>query len=173
MQHAGQRNSASLVLHRQHLYTFLQVDPAKYKGLTSSIGLIVREEGPERSLERSWSHLRRLLLQGMFKYGLYEFFKDFYSNIAGEEGTNKYKPLIWVVGSASAEVFADIALCPFEMTKVRIQTSPAGTFPVPFGAALAEMSRLRADTRYPLALLCLCGPARSRIRWRNFSSLRK
>ncbi len=39
------------------------------------------------------------------------------------------------------------------MTKVRIQTSPAGTFPVPFGAALAEMSRLRADTRYPFGSL--------------------
>lgn len=85
----------------------------------------------------------------MFKYGLYEVFKDAYSNLAGEENASKYKPLIWLAGSASAEVFADIALCPLEMTKVKIQTSPAGTFPVPFGAALAEMSRLKAQTRYP------------------------
>ncbi|KAJ6546293.1 hypothetical protein DFH09DRAFT_1507836 [Mycena vulgaris] len=40
----------------------------------------------------------------------------------------KYKPLIRLAGSASAEVFADIALRPLEMTKVKIQTSPSGTF---------------------------------------------
>ena len=92
-------------------------------------------------------------LQGMFKYGLYEVFKDFYSNLAGEQAAEKYKPAIWLVGSASAEVFADIALCPLEMTKVKIQTSPSGTFPVGFGAALAEMSKLRVETRYPFGSL--------------------
>ena len=85
----------------------------------------------------------------MFKYGLYEFFKDFYMNIAGEEASKKYKGAIWLAGSSSAEFFADIALCPLEMTKVKIQTSPAGTFPVPMFAALSEMSKLRAETRYP------------------------
>ena len=89
----------------------------------------------------------------MFKYGLYEVFKDYYSNLAGEENAKKYKPAIWLAGSASAEVFADIALCPFEMTKVKIQTSPSGTFPTGFGAALAEMSKNRVETRYPFGSL--------------------
>ena len=91
--------------------------------------------------------------QGMFKYGLYEIFKDQYMNLAGEEATEKYKGLIWCAGSASAEVIADIALCPFEMAKVKIQTSPAGTFPVPFGEALKAMSAQRIDTRYPFGSL--------------------
>ena len=89
----------------------------------------------------------------MFKYGLYEVFKDFYSNVAGEENAQKYKSLIWCAGSASAEVFADIALCPLEMTKVKIQTSPAGTFPTAFGAALKQMSQTKAETRYPFGSL--------------------
>jgi solute carrier family 25 phosphate transporter 3 len=88
-------------------------------------------------------------LQGMFKYGLYEVFKDYYSNLAGEENATKYKPFIWLAGSASAEVFADIALCPLEMTKVKIQTSQNGTFPVAFGPAIRAMSAQRAETRYP------------------------
>ena len=92
-------------------------------------------------------------LQGMFKYGLYEFFKDSYQNLAGEELSNQYKPLIWLAGSASAEVFADIALCPLEMTKVKIQTSPNGTFPTAFGAALAQMKATKAETRYPFGSL--------------------
>ena len=70
-------------------------------------------------------------------------------NLAGEELSNKYKPAIWLAGSASAEFFADIALCPLEMTKVKIQTSPNGTFPTAFGAALAEMRTRRIETRYP------------------------
>ena len=74
-------------------------------------------------------------------------------NVAGEENSDKYKPLIWLAGSASAEVFADIALCPFEMTKVKIQTSKPGTFPIPFGAALKEMSKNAAETRYPFGSL--------------------
>lgn len=89
----------------------------------------------------------------MFKYGLYEVFKDFYMNLAGEENTEKYKGAIWLAGSASAEVFADIALCPLEMTKVRIQTSPAGTFPVPFGAALSQMNLMKAETGFPFGSL--------------------
>lgn len=92
-------------------------------------------------------------LQGLFKYGLYEVFKDYYSNLAGEENAKKYKPLIWLVGSASAEVFADIALCPLEMTKVKVQTSPNGTFPIKFLPAVAEMRRLKAETRYPFGSL--------------------
>jgi hypothetical protein len=74
-------------------------------------------------------------------------------NLAGEELSNKYKPAIWLAGSASAEVFADIALCPLEMTKVKIQTSPSGTFPTAFGAALAEMSKTKVETRYPFGSL--------------------
>ncbi|KAI6126484.1 mitochondrial carrier protein [Pisolithus croceorrhizus] len=74
-------------------------------------------------------------LQGMFKYGLYEVFKDF-------ENAKKYKPAIWLAGSASAE-----------MTKVKIQTSPSGTFPTSFGAALAEMRKNKVDTRYPFGSL--------------------
>ena len=89
----------------------------------------------------------------MFKYGLYEVFKDAYMNLAGEEASKNYKGAIWLAGSASAEVFADIALCPLEMTKVKIQTSPTGTFPIPMLAALREMGRLRAETRYPFGSL--------------------
>merc|ERR1719487_3069854 len=50
--------------------------------------------------------------------------------------------MIYLAGSASAEFFADIALSPMEMVKVKIQTSPPGTFPTTFGAALAARSNI-------------------------------
>jgi len=127
----------------------MQVEPGKYKGLTSGLSLIMKEEGSRAIWKGVGPTFIGYSLQGMFKYGLYEVFKDTYMTAAGKENSEKYKGLIWCAGSASAEFFADIALCPLEMTKVKIQTSPHGTFPVPMGAAFAEMSRLRAETRFP------------------------
>jgi len=131
----------------------MQVNPAKYTGLSSGLKLLIKEEGANGIWKGFGPTFVGYSLQGMFKYGLYEVFKDFYSNVAGEEAAEKYKPAIWLAGSASAEVFADIALCPLEMTKVKIQTSQNGTFPIAFGAALKEMSRTKAETRYPFGSL--------------------
>ena len=129
------------------------MNPAKYKGLGSSLSLLSKEEGSRGLWKGFGPTLVGYSLQGMFKYGLYEVFKDAYMNAAGEELSTNYKPLIWLAGSASAEVFADIALCPLEMTKVKIQTSPTGTFPTSFGAALSEMSKTKVETRYPFGSL--------------------
>ncbi|KAJ7855492.1 mitochondrial carrier protein [Mycena olivaceomarginata] len=137
----------------------MQVDPVKYRGTLSGIRTLVAEEGSRGVLKGFGPTLVGYSLQGMFKYGFYEVFKDAYMNLAGEELSNKYKPLIWAAGSASAEVIADVALCPMEMTKVKIQTSPRGTFPTAFLPALQQMSAMRADTRYPFGSL---GPLWSR-----------
>ncbi|EPT01242.1 hypothetical protein FOMPIDRAFT_1023356 [Fomitopsis schrenkii] len=131
----------------------MQVNPGKYKGLVSGIRTIVAEEGSAGLWKGVGPTFVGYSLQGMFKYGLYEVFKDAYMNLAGEEASKTYKGAIWLAGSASAEFFADIALCPLEMTKVKIQTSAPGTFPIPIGAALKEMSRAKVDTRYPFGSL--------------------
>jgi solute carrier family 25 phosphate transporter 3 len=70
--------------------------------------------------------------QGAFKYGGYEFFKSFYSDLVGPEKAAHWKTSVYLAASASAEFFADIALCPFEAVKVRTQTTmppfATGTF---------------------------------------------
>ena len=123
----------------------MQVDPAKYKGLIGSIKTIAAEEG-SAALFKGW--LPTLLgysAQGCFKFGLYEFFKDFYSNLAGEQNAHAYRGWIYLAGSASAEVFADAALCPFEMIKVKVQTSVPGTFPTSFFPALSAIQADKAS----------------------------
>ncbi|QCD96892.1 solute carrier family 25 [Vigna unguiculata] len=45
-------------------------------------------------------------------------------SVVGPEYASKYKTLIYLAGFASAEVIADVALCPFEAVKVRIKTQP-------------------------------------------------
>lgn len=63
-------------------------------------------------------------VQGAFKFGFYEYFKHLFSTPFDEQTAHKYRDLIYVAASASAEIIADIGLCPFEAVKVRVQTSP-------------------------------------------------
>lgn len=61
--------------------------------------------------------------QGLFKFGLYEYFKVTYGELIGEENAFLYRTGLYLASSASAEFFADIALAPFEAAKVKIQTT--------------------------------------------------
>lgn len=64
-------------------------------------------------------------VQGLCKFGFYELFKHEYSGFFSEENAWKYRDLIYIAASASAELIADVALSPFEAVKVRVQTSPS------------------------------------------------
>ncbi|EQC28503.1 hypothetical protein SDRG_13831 [Saprolegnia diclina VS20] len=127
----------------------MQVFPGKYNGLVQGIKLVAAEEGAS-ALFKGWAPTAiGYSAQGFCKFGFYEIFKDFYSTLAGEENAYKYRGMIFLAGSASAEFIADVALCPMEMVKVKVQTSPAGTFPVELGPAVAAMKANAAETRYP------------------------
>ncbi|XP_050270666.1 mitochondrial phosphate carrier protein 3, mitochondrial-like isoform X3 [Quercus robur] len=102
----------------------MQIDPAKYKSISSGFGVLYKDQG-FKGFFRGWvPTLLGYSAQGACKYGFYEFFKYYYSDLAGPENAAKYKTLIYLAGSASAEVIADVALCPFEAVKVRVQTQP-------------------------------------------------
>jgi len=100
-----------------------QVDSKMYKGNFEAWGKISRAEG-FRGIYTGWSPtFFGYSIQGGFKYGGYEFFKKFYADLVGEENFHKYKTLVYLSASASAEFIADVGLCPFESVKVRAQTS--------------------------------------------------
>ncbi|KAG6753278.1 hypothetical protein POTOM_043330 [Populus tomentosa] len=102
----------------------MQIDPSKYKSITSGFGVLLKEQGV-RGFFRGWvPTLLGYSAQGACKFGFYEFFKKYYSDMAGPEFAAKYKTLIYLAGSASAELIADVALCPMEAVKVRVQTQP-------------------------------------------------
>ncbi|KAF1313445.1 hypothetical protein FI667_g17334, partial [Globisporangium splendens] len=60
----------------------------------------------------------------------------------------KYRGLIYLAGSATAEMVAGVALCLMEMVKIKLQTSSAGTFLTEFGPPLAAMRANSAETRF-------------------------
>lgn len=100
-----------------------QVDPKMYTSNFQAWGKIGRAEGL-RGIYTGWGPtFFGYSAQGAFKYGGYEFFKKWYADLAGEENAHKYKTSLYLAASASAEFIADVALCPFESVKVRMQTT--------------------------------------------------
>lgn len=101
-----------------------QINPTKYKSISSGFGVLLKEQGAKGFFKGWVPTLLGYSAQGACKFGFYEFFKKYYSDLAGPENAVKYKHLIYVAGSASAELIADVALCPMEAVKVRVQTQP-------------------------------------------------
>jgi len=100
-----------------------QVDSKMYTGNFQAWSKIGRAEG-FRGVYTGWGPtFFGYSAQGAFKYGGYEFFKKFYSDLVGAENAKKYKTSVYLTASASAEFIADLALCPFEAVKVRMQTT--------------------------------------------------
>ena len=63
-------------------------------------------------------------LQGAFKFGGYEFFKQQCINVIGYDAARDNRTAVYVVSSALGEFFADIALCPLEATRIRLVSEP-------------------------------------------------
>jgi hypothetical protein len=58
----------------------------------------------------------------------------------GHDTATTYRTYLYLAASATAEFVADTALCPFEATKVRMQTSPPSAgFPTAFGEAWSKI----------------------------------
>ncbi|KAH3666972.1 hypothetical protein OGAPHI_003422 [Ogataea philodendri] len=96
----------------------LQVKPGLYKGNFDGIRTIIKNEGLLKIFSGIAPTFIGYGLQGAGKYGFYEVFKKRYSDFFGV--SNAY---VYMLASASAEFLADLALCPFESMKVKIQTT--------------------------------------------------
>lgn len=110
----------------------VQANPAEFTGTAQGFGLIYSGRAQKFGIKPGMAGLLKgwgptfagYSIQGMFKFGLYEVFKHYFSDAAGHEKATEYRTLIYMASSASAEFFADLAYCPFEATKVRVQTNP-------------------------------------------------
>lgn len=97
-----------------------QVDANIYKSNISAWRTIYAKEGL-RGVVFGWSPtFVGYSFQGAGKYGFYEYFKYLYGD---NLFPNTNRTLVHLGASASAEFFADIALCPWEAIKVRMQTT--------------------------------------------------
>ena len=92
----------------------------KYNSIPSGFSTLLREHGHSH-LWRGWpGKLLGYGVQDGCRFGLYEYFKTLYSNVL----PNNNRTSLYFLSSASAQIFADMALCPFEAINVRVQTQP-------------------------------------------------
>lgn len=100
-----------------------QVNPNLYTSIVNGWTTIGKAEGV-RGLFTGWLPTSiGYSMQGLCKFGFYEYFKKQFTDLAGQDVAHKYRTSLYLAASASAEVVADVALCPMEALKVRMQTS--------------------------------------------------
>lgn len=98
----------------------MQVHPIKYSSIASCYTMLLKEQGPS-AFWRGWAgKFFGYGAQGGCRFGLYKYFKSLYSNVLGDCNRSS----VFFLSSASAEVFANVALCPFEAIKVQVQAQP-------------------------------------------------
>jgi len=110
----------------------MQANPAEFKGTFSGFNKIISGAAEPLGFKRGIPGLFKgwgptlwgYSLQGLCKFGFYEYFKHIFGEAVGKENAYRYRDLVYLAASASAEVIADVALCPFEAIKVRIQLNP-------------------------------------------------
>lgn len=135
----------------------LQVNKEKYKNLGTGFKVTYGEFGAP-GLFLGWAPTCiGYSMQGICKFGFYEVFKNVYSGFIGEENTFLYRTSLYLAASASAEFFADIALSPMESAKVRMQTSPVGTFPRTLRGALPTIWKAEGINGFYKSLAPLWG----------------
>jgi solute carrier family 25 phosphate transporter 3 len=105
--------------------TRIQLDPLKYnKGMIGGFKQVIQSEGAGALLTGFGPTAAGYFMQGAFKFGGYEFFKQQAINLVGIENATNYRTGIYLASSACAEFIADIALCPLEATRIRLVSDP-------------------------------------------------
>lgn len=105
--------------------TRIQLDPATYnKGLIGGFRQVIAKEGAGALLTGFGPTAAGYFLQGAFKFGGYEFFKQQAIGLVGIETATNNRTAVYLASAASAEFFADVALCPLEATRIRLVSEP-------------------------------------------------
>ncbi|KAK5660881.1 hypothetical protein OQA88_12252 [Cercophora sp. LCS_1] len=105
--------------------TRIQLDPVTYNnGMIGGFRKVIQSEGAGALLTGAGPTFAGYFLQGAFKFGGYEFFKQQSINVLGLDTASQYRTGVYLASSAAAEFFADIALCPLEATRIRLVSEP-------------------------------------------------
>ncbi|KAH7419500.1 mitochondrial carrier domain-containing protein [Cadophora sp. MPI-SDFR-AT-0126] len=105
--------------------TRIQLDPATYnKGLVGGFRQVIANEGAGALLTGFGPTAAGYFLQGAFKFGGYELFKQQSINLLGYETASNNRTAVYLASAGLAEFFADIALCPLEATRIRLVSEP-------------------------------------------------
>ncbi|KAJ5788904.1 uncharacterized protein N7518_005915 [Penicillium psychrosexuale] len=105
--------------------TRIQLDPVTYnRGMLGGFKQVIQNEGAGALLTGFGPTAAGYFLQGAFKFGGYEFFKQQSINAVGYETAKNNRTAVYLASAGAAEFIADIALCPLEATRIRLVSQP-------------------------------------------------
>jgi solute carrier family 25 phosphate transporter 3 len=105
--------------------TRIQLDPVTYnKGLIGGFRQVIKNEGAGALLTGFGPTAAGYFLQGAFKFGGYELFKQQSISLLGYETASNNRTAVYLASAGIAEFFADVALCPLEATRIRLVSEP-------------------------------------------------
>lgn len=105
--------------------TRIQLDPVTYnRGMLGGFRQVIQNEGAGALLTGFGPTAAGYFLQGAFKFGGYEFFKQQSINALGYETAKNNRTAVYLASAGAAEFIADIALCPLEATRIRLVSQP-------------------------------------------------
>lgn len=131
----------------------MQANPTRFPSFSAGLSLVWRERGISGLYRGFTPTVLAYFSQSGTKYAMYELIKDNLSRTLGPEQATQYQSLVYIVSAGSAEAVADILMCPWEMLKVKIQTSQPGSFPSNFRPALESMIQQRKKLNFPFGSL--------------------
>eukprot|EP00994_Dinema_validum_P009529 NODE_948_length_1212_cov_502.763543_g715_i0.p1 GENE.NODE_948_length_1212_cov_502.763543_g715_i0~~NODE_948_length_1212_cov_502.763543_g715_i0.p1 ORF type:complete len:334 (+),score=123.46 NODE_948_length_1212_cov_502.763543_g715_i0:61-1002(+) len=121
--------------------TRIQLEPAKYnKGMIAGFRQVIAEEGSGALLTGLGPTAQGYFIQGWFKFGGVEVFKTKIAKNVGEKKAWEYRNGITLLSSACAEFIADIFLCPYEATRIRLVSNPSYA-----SGMVAAATKMKAD----------------------------
>lgn len=118
-------NGFQWLINPNSVKTRIQLEPQVYnKGMIGGFRQVIQNEGAGALLTGLGPTVAGYFLQGAFKFGGYELFKQQSINYLGLETASANRTAVYLGSSALAEFFADIALCPLEATRIRLVSQP-------------------------------------------------
>mmetsp|Transcript_8576 Transcript_8576/g.17813 ORF Transcript_8576/g.17813 Transcript_8576/m.17813 type:complete len:363 (-) Transcript_8576:118-1206(-) len=136
-----------------YIKTSMQANPTRFPSFSAGLSMVFREQGISGLYRGFTPTVLSYFSQSGTKYAMYELIKDNLTSTLGPEQASQYRSLIYIVSAGSAEAIADVFMCPWEMLKVKVQTSQPGSFPANFRPALASMIQQRSNLNFPFGSL--------------------
>lgn len=139
--------------------TRMQVDTTRqYTTVLAGLQLIVKQDGLAGLFHGVGPTAMSYMVQTGMKYGTYELFKDIIlPETFGKDFCHNNKDLVYIAAAASAEAIADVFMCPWEMLKIKVQTSALLTgscvSPSNTWETLRHMIRYRKEYNFPFGAL--------------------
>lgn len=138
--------------------TKMQADPARYPTVLKSAQRIQAESGLQGLLLGAGATIVGYVVYGCVSFGLTEYFKRAFLQVAGPELATYFPFAILLLASMAAAIFGAVAVTPFEALRIRAVTADANPAFQSDKTLMGSITRVVRERSFP-TLFAGLGPA--------------